>query len=439
MPARPLEPEPPQMPERPTEPELPRMPERPVRPNLPELPQPLMGKLQSAWATGAGVAVLITLIIAEAPELVVLAGIVGIAALARFLYESWTYEKRKEKYERERAEKIWKHEEALRCWEAECKALEQAHQEKLNKYYEEVCLWQVRCEEIRRVHQQKYEEVLRRWEAKCEALIQAYQERLREHQEALRQWEAEREDLKKIHEENLRRYQEIDLRRWQEECTSIRRRHWEKYQEALRQWEAECEAIEREHRDQAMELIANQRVQYPDTVSDARCGRFDNFLRNALMRQLESLERDSFKVTLLPERSAVSIEQSSVRCYTPDIAMQVSRDGKRSLVLLIDIEIDEPWFLEGNLCRPAHTVNDPKQSKRDAYLADRGWVVVRFSERQVYEESEKCINLIFCLVSGVLGALDSKQPDLSFSFPTDHKRWGDQSALSEPRFPPSYF
>ncbi|WP_414390508.1 DUF559 domain-containing protein [Synechococcus sp. R6-6] len=133
------------------------------------------------------------------------------------------------------------------------------------------------------------------------------------------------------------------------------------------------------------------------------------------------------------------IEQSSVRCYTPDIAMQVSRDGKRSLVLLIDIEIDEPWFLEGNLCRPAHTVNDPKQSKRDAYLADRGWVVVRFSERQVYEESEKCINLIFCLVSGVLGALDSKQPDLSFSFPTDHKRWGDQSALSEPRFPPSYF
>ncbi|WP_414421303.1 hypothetical protein [Synechococcus sp. W60.1] len=391
MPARPLEPEPPQMPERPTEPELPRMPERPVRPNLPELPQPLMGKLQSAWATGAGVAVLITLIIAEAPELVVLAGIVGIAALARFLYESWTYEKRKEKYERERAEKIWKHEEALRCWEAECKALEQAHQEKLNKYYEEVCLWQVRCEEIRRVHQQKYEEVLRRWEAECEALIQAYQERLREHQED------------------------------------------------LRQWEAECEAIEREHRDQAMELIANQRVQYPDTVSDARCGRFDNFLRNALMRQLESLERDSFKVTLLPERSAVSIEQSSVRCYTPDIAMQVSRDGKRSLVLLIDIEIDEPWFLEGNLCRPAHTVNDPKQSKRDAYLADRGWVVVRFSERQVYEESEKCINLIFCLVSGVLGALDSKQPDLSFSFPTDHKRWGDQSALSEPRFPPSYF
>lgn len=119
--------------------------------------------------------------------------------------------------------------------------------------------------------------------------------------------------------------------------------------------------------------------------------------------------------------------------------MQVSRDGKRSLVLLIDIEIDEPWFLEGNLCRPAHTVNDPKQSKRDAYLADRGWVVVRFSERQVYEESEKCINLIFCLVSGVLGALDSKQPDLSFSFPTDHKRWGDQSALSEPRFLPSYF
>ncbi|WP_414351254.1 DUF559 domain-containing protein [Synechococcus sp. R5-16] len=188
-----------------------------------------------------------------------------------------------------------------------------------------------------------------------------------------------------------------------------------------------------------MELIANQRVQYPDTVSDARCGRFDNFLRNALMRQLESLERDSFKVTLLPERSAVSIEQSSVRCYTPDIAMQVSRDGKRSLVLLIDIEIDEPWFLEGNLCRPAHTVNDPKQSKRDAYLADRGWVVVRFSERQVYEESEKCINLIFCLVSGVLGALDSKQPDLSFSFPTDHKRWGDQSALSEPRFLPPYF
>ncbi|MGY2838365.1 hypothetical protein ACVWXE_002443 [Thermostichus sp. MS-CIW-41] len=39
--------------------------------------------------------------------------------------------------------------------------------------------------------------------------------------------------------------------------------------------------------------------------------------------------------------------QMPERPTEPDIAMQVSRDGKRSLVLLIDIEIDEPWFLEG--------------------------------------------------------------------------------------------
>lgn len=95
MPARPPEPEPPRMPERPREPELPSMPKRPIRPNLPELPQPLMSKLRSAVTAGAGVAVLVGLIVAGAPAFVVAVGIGSVTTLARFLYESWTYEKRK--------------------------------------------------------------------------------------------------------------------------------------------------------------------------------------------------------------------------------------------------------------------------------------------------------------------------------------------------------
>ncbi|PIK87438.1 hypothetical protein SYN63AY4M2_07425 [Synechococcus sp. 63AY4M2] len=59
-----------------------------------------MDKLQAALSTGAGVVALIALIIAEAPFFLILAGMAGVATLARFLYESWTYEERMEKYER---------------------------------------------------------------------------------------------------------------------------------------------------------------------------------------------------------------------------------------------------------------------------------------------------------------------------------------------------
>lgn len=444
---------------------------------------------------------------------------------------------RKEKYERERAERIREHEEALRCWEAECEALIQAHRAKLSKYQEDVHWWQVRCEGIRRVHQQKYEEDLRHWESECESLRQTHQERLREHQEALRRWEAECEDLKRIHEEDLRRYQgttlrqwqeecavlnqahqerlrehqealrqweaecedlrrrheedlrryqETDLRRWQEECailnqahqerlrehqealrqweaecedlrrkheercqeilrrwqeecTFIGRRHWEKYQEALRQWEAECEAIKRKHKDEVVRLSFRQQSLRPNASSDARSGRFDNFLRDVLRKRVKSLERYGFEVTLFPQNAAISIQAQGWsgyyhKGYTPDIAMQVSRNRQS---LLIDIEIDEPWFLEGNWRSPIHTINDCKQNRRDTHLADRGWVVIRFSERQVATESEECINLVFYLVLSAF-APDPEQLNLSFSFPTDHKRWDSQSAPSEPRFPLPY-
>jgi Skp family chaperone for outer membrane proteins len=109
-----------------------------------------MGKLQSAWATGAGVAVLIGLIIAEAPAFLVVVGISGVVTLARFLYESWTYEERKEEYERERAERIREYEEALRRWEAKCKAFEQAHQERLREHQEALRQWEAECEDLKK-------------------------------------------------------------------------------------------------------------------------------------------------------------------------------------------------------------------------------------------------------------------------------------------------
>jgi hypothetical protein len=319
LPPPPPDPEPPQMPERPREPELPTMPKRPVRPNLPDLPQPLMSKLQSAVATGAGVAVLVGLIAAEAPAFLVALGIGSVTTLASFLYESWTYEKRRAKYEREKAERIREHEEALR------------------------------------------------------------------------------------------------------------------------RWEAECEAIKRRHRNEVARLSFRRQGVLPNTFSNAQPGRFDNFLRDVLRKKINSLEKDGFEVTLFPENAAISIRVQGRngyyhKDYTPDIAMQVSRNRQS---LLVDIEIDEPWFLENGWRFPIHTIDDGRQKKRDTRLADKGWVVIRFSERQVAKESEECINFIFYLILSAF-APDPEQLNLSFPFPTDHKRWDSQSAFSEPRFPLPY-
>jgi hypothetical protein len=73
------------------------------------------------------------------------------------------------------------------------------------------------------------------------------------------------------------------------------------------------------------------------------------------------------------------------RPYEPDIAL-IDRD----LNLYIDIEIDEPY--DGYFRFPTHETE--KDDKRDLFFTESGWIVIRFTERQVHLQEKQCIAYI---------------------------------------------
>ncbi len=320
----------PKLPPPPRKPEPPQLPPRPVEPRLPELPTPVMDNLRAALSTGAGVSVSIALIIAliigEAPGFLILAGMAGVATLARFLYESWTYEERIEEYERK-----------MRSYPQEQK-----------RYEERLALWKGECNRIESDYKQRVEEQSREYQNRIAQII--------------RNWE------------NGLIFQPLDLRQ-------------------------------------------------PFLGQGARAGRYDHRLREALIKKLESL---NFSTKFLPEQASLKLPGFDFP-YTPDVAIQVSINNR---TLLIDVEIDEPCYETDGRRIPYHTLDDCKQSQRDAFFRDSGWIVVRFSERQVAMEIEKCTNFTYYLIQAVL------MPgfrDPSLSLPSDHRRWDSLSALDEER------
>jgi hypothetical protein len=79
------------------------------------------------------------------------------------------------------------------------------------------------------------------------------------------------------------------------------------------------------------------------------------------------------------------------RPYEPDIVLI-----DKKLNLYVDIEIDEPY--DGYYRYPTHNLKsdgDAKQDEtRDLFFTESGWIVIKFTERQVHCETVKCINHI---------------------------------------------
>jgi len=77
--------------------------------------------------------------------------------------------------------------------------------------------------------------------------------------------------------------------------------------------------------------------------------------------------------------------------YEPDIVLFDKR-----LNLYIDIEIDEPY--DGYYRYPTHYINpedDIKQDNiRDLFFTESGWIVIRFTEKQVHCQANECIDSI---------------------------------------------
>lgn len=102
---------------------------------------------------------------------------------------------------------------------------------------------------------------------------------------------------------------------------------------------------------------------------------FENRLRNSL--------RSSIRYKVIGDASIQTSEGSHP--FEPDIAI-VETSG--TLGVRIDIEIDEPYG--GYDKTPIHYTGCGDEF-RDCNLANLGWLVVRFSEKQIFEEPDNCI------------------------------------------------
>jgi hypothetical protein len=87
------------------------------------------------------------------------------------------------------------------------------------------------------------------------------------------------------------------------------------------------------------------------------------------------------------------LPQDGVRPYEPDIALVYSENG---LNVRIDIEIDEPYAAITN--KPTHYIGCGDEY-RDANLNSLGWIVVRFSERQVFQQTDQCVKFVADIIN----------------------------------------
>tara|TARA_R110002012_G_scaffold319996_1_gene542059 strand:+ start:1224 stop:2597 length:1374 start_codon:yes stop_codon:yes gene_type:complete len=102
--------------------------------------------------------------------------------------------------------------------------------------------------------------------------------------------------------------------------------------------------------------------------------------------------------------------------YFPDFVFICNKTG-----LHIDIEIDEPYSFSEK--KPTHHT-ESKDNERNRFFLDNNWIIIRFSERQIIQESEKCVEVI----ENTIIALHKKSELINYTLKQDN-RWSYEEAL----------
>lgn len=114
------------------------------------------------------------------------------------------------------------------------------------------------------------------------------------------------------------------------------------------------------------------------------------FMEKAFQNKIEEYFTKLFQVS---GESSIPTSASS-RPYEPDISIILL---KNSLNLFIDVEIDEPYAaIKRN---PMHCLNE--DDLRDHFFTDRGWIVIRFTEKQIKQHHKKCMAYIANVIQSV--------------------------------------
>ncbi|MBQ3734194.1 MAG: hypothetical protein II859_09570 [Bacteroidales bacterium] len=102
--------------------------------------------------------------------------------------------------------------------------------------------------------------------------------------------------------------------------------------------------------------------------------------------------------------------------YEPAIALIDEAAG-----IFVDVEIDVPYH--GWYRFPMHHT-EGKDGVRDSYFNDCSWTVVRFTERQVREQPEGCVELLQQVVARLRGTSEKIRCNV-----TPEKRWTQREAV----------
>lgn len=119
----------------------------------------------------------------------------------------------------------------------------------------------------------------------------------------------------------------------------------------------------------------------------ARRGFTESDFEKALNKYLTPNVRVLGDVNILP--------QDGVRPYEPDVALIYSENG---LNVRIDIEIDEPYAAVTN--KPTHYIGCG-DDYRDANLNNLGWIVIRFSEHQVFQQTLESVKYVAEIINSI--------------------------------------
>lgn len=124
----------------------------------------------------------------------------------------------------------------------------------------------------------------------------------------------------------------------------------------------------------------------------ARRGYMELDFENTLKKYLPSKVNVLGDVNILP--------QNGVRPYEPDIALIYSENG---LNVRIDVEIDEPYAAVTD--KPTHYIGCGDDN-RDANLNCLGWIVIRFSECQIFQQTIKCVKFVADIIKSIDNTFD---------------------------------
>ena len=102
--------------------------------------------------------------------------------------------------------------------------------------------------------------------------------------------------------------------------------------------------------------------------------------------------------------------------YEPDIVLYDD-----SINLYIDVEIDEPY--DGFTRIVTHTT-EGNDAVRDLYFKESGWIVVRFTEKQVHLSGDQCIRMLENIVATMRGQAKPVPPLIE-----EEQRWDKCQAV----------